>query len=123
MRTGLGVGVDVHGAGQIFCAPTLAALIAAARFIPRRLCRVGVELLPLITRTPLWRQSTVRATEAAPSLPIVMAHGYGSLALLLRVDAAAFVASRTADGNPARAAEPSAGTQKPANPVIHFTAW
>src|SRR6185312_4673732 len=50
---------------QIFCAPTRAALIAAARFIPG-VCGVLVSSwLALITRTPLCRQSIVPGDGAA----------------------------------------------------------
>jgi hypothetical protein len=43
---------------QIFCAPTRAALIAAARFMPGVCAVLLSSWSPLITRTPFSRQST-----------------------------------------------------------------
>ena len=50
---------------QIFCAPTRAALIAAARFMPGVCAVLGSSWSPLMTRTPLCRQSTVPGAGAA----------------------------------------------------------
>src|ERR1700679_761664 len=86
---------------QIFWAPTRAKLIAAARFIPG-VCGVLVSSWsPLITRTPLCRQSTVPGVRAAPTSAPPSCSPPWLIALLLRLHRGAFVAPGAEDGNPA----------------------
>jgi len=53
---------------QIFCAPTRAALMAAARFMPGVCAVLGSSWSPRMTRTPSCFQSVARGgAEGAPS--------------------------------------------------------
>src|SRR5271163_4299935 len=57
---------------QIFCAPTRAALIAAARFIPGVWAVFGSSWFALMTRTPLWRQSITAGGRCCGSITIAL---------------------------------------------------
>ena len=104
---------------QIFCAPTRAALIAAARFMPGVCAVLGSSWSPLITRTPLCRQSTVPGGRGVVVMVVIW--------LMIRsIDSASPVVARCGPfGNPRRDRAPAIANviaaQRPLLPTIATT--